>query len=120
MRVLVRLQGLALHGQIPPGHLPVQPQIQRRKACSTPHVTEEQVKDAFVRAVNILLSEKAELGANVRAVIAMLCGSAELEKQQAELKEELEVVVGLVERCVAENARTALDQDEYSERYNGW
>ena len=49
----------------------------------------------------------------------MLCGSAELEKQQAELKEELEVVVGLVERCVAENARTALDQDEYSERYNG-
>ena len=89
------------------------------KPCSTPHVTEEQVKDAFVRAVNILLSEKAELGANVRAVIAMLCGSAELEKQQAELKEELEVVVGLVERCVAENARTALDQDEYSERYNG-
>ena len=49
----------------------------------------------------------------------MLCGRAELEKQQAELKEELEVVVGLVERCVAENARTALDQDEYSERYNG-
>ena len=24
-----------------------------------------------------------------------------------------------MERCVAENARTALDQDEYSERYNG-
>lgn len=89
------------------------------KPCSTPHVTEEQVKGAFVRAVNILLSEKDELGANVRAVIAMLCDSAELEKQQAELKEELEVVVGLVERCVAENARTALDQDEYSERYNG-
>lgn len=44
------------------------------------------------------------------------CGTG---KQQAELKEELEVVVGLVERCVAENARTALDQDEYSERYNG-
>ena len=49
----------------------------------------------------------------------MLCGSAELEKRQAELTEELEGVVGLVERCVAENARTALDQDEYSERYNG-
>ena len=89
------------------------------KPCSTPHVTEEQVKDAFVRAVNILLSEKDELAANVRAVIAVLCGSAELEKRQSELKEELEVVVGLVERCVAENARTALDQDEYSERYNG-
>ena len=89
------------------------------KPCSTPHVTEEQVKDAFVRAVNILISEKEELSANVRMVIAMLCDSAELEKRQTELKEELEVVVGLVERCVAENARVALDQDEYTQRYNG-
>ena len=52
-------------------------------------------------------------------VIAMLCDSTESEKRQTELKEELEVVVGLVERCVAENARIALDQDEYAERYNG-
>lgn len=89
------------------------------KPCSTPHVTEEQVKGAFVRAVNILISEKEELSANVRMVIAMLCDSAELEKRQSELKEELEVVVGLVERCVTENARIALDQDEYTERYNG-
>lgn len=68
---------------------------------------------------NILLSERDELTANTRMVIVMLCDSTELEKRQAELKEELEVVVGLVERCVAENARTALDQDEYTERYNG-
>ena len=32
---------------------------------------------------------------------------------------EVEVVVGLMERCVTENARVALDQDEYTERYNG-
>ena len=89
------------------------------KPCSTPHVTEDQVKDAFVRAVNILLSEKEELSVNVQMVIAMLCDSAELEKRQTELKEELEVVVGLVERCVTENARVALDQDEYTQRYNG-
>ena len=41
------------------------------KPCSTPHVTEDQVKDAFVRAVNILLSEKEELSVNVQMVIAM-------------------------------------------------
>ncbi len=35
-------------------------------------------------------------------VIAMLCDSTELAKRQTELKEELEVVVGLVERCVTE------------------
>ena len=32
---------------------------------------------------------------------------------------EVEVVVGLMERCVTENARVALDQDEYTQRYNG-
>ena len=59
------------------------------------------------------------MSANAQMVIAMLCDSTESEKRQTELKEELEVVVGLVERCVAENARIALDQDEYAERYNG-
>ena len=28
-------------------------------------------------------------------------------------------MVGLVERCVTDNARVALDQDEYTQRYNG-
>lgn len=32
---------------------------------------------------------------------------------------EVEVAAGLVERCVTENARVALDQDEYTQRYNG-
>ena len=32
---------------------------------------------------------------------------------------EVEVAAGLVERCVAENTRVALDQDEYTQRYNG-
>ena len=60
------------------------------KTCGTPHVTEKQVKGAFVRATNILLSERDELTANTRMVIVMLCDSTELEKRQAELKEELE------------------------------
>ena len=55
---------------------------------------------------------------NYQVINRDVCKTPE-EKRQAELKEELEVVVGLVERCVAENARTALDQDEYTERYNG-
>ena len=82
---------------------------------SNPDIMEEQVKDAFVWAADILLLEKEELAVDMQMDIVMLCDSIELEKRQMER----EVVVGLVERCVAENARTALDQDEYSERYNG-
>lgn len=89
------------------------------KNCTTPRITEDEVKDVFVWAVNILLSEKDELAANVQLIINALCDSAELEKRQAELRQELEVVVELTERCVAENARIALDQDEYTEHYSG-
>lgn len=89
------------------------------KPCGTPHITESEVRNVFVRAVNLLLSEKDELAANVRTIITTLCDTAELEKRQTELREELEVVVGLTERCVGENARIALDQDEYAEKYNG-
>ena len=89
------------------------------KPCGTPHITEDEVKKVFVRAVNLLLSEKDELAANVQTIITTLCDATELEMRLAELREELEVVVELTERCVGENARIALDQDEYTERYNG-
>ncbi len=88
------------------------------RKCGTPHVTEDEVKEVFVRALNILLTEKDELADNIRTIISTLCDSTALEKRQAELKSEMEVVVELTERCVAENARVALDQDEYTERYN--
>ena len=89
------------------------------KPCGTPHIIEDEVKKAFVRAVNLLLSEKDELAANVQMIIATICDTTELEKRQTALRDELEVVVKLTERCVGENARIALDQDEYAERYNG-
>ena len=44
---------------------------------------------------------------------------AGLCEEDLESNEKVEVVVGLVERCVTENARIALDQDEYTQRYNG-
>ena len=71
---------------------------------SNPDIMEEQVKDAFVWEADILLWNKEELAVDMQMDIVMLCDSIELEKRQMER----EVVVGLVERCVAENARVAL------------
>lgn len=89
------------------------------KTCGTPHITEDEVKTLFVTAANALLTEREELLTNIQTVIVSLCDTAELERKQIELRDELQVVVELTERCVAENARVALDQAEYNERYNG-
>ena len=87
--------------------------------CHTPHVTEEEVKAAFVKAFNWLVSEKEEILANAKAIRDTLCETEELEREKASLQEELAVVVEMTQGCVAENARIAQDQEAYQQRYDG-
>lgn len=42
-----------------------------------------------------------------------------LEEERDKLQSEMEVVVELTQNCMAENARTAQNQEEYQKRYNG-
>ena len=87
--------------------------------CQTPHVTEDEVKAAFVTAFNKLVTEREEVIANARLVQKTLCATEELEQEKSALAEELAVVVKMLEECVAENARIAQNQAEYQNRYNG-
>ncbi|WP_273079701.1 recombinase family protein [Selenomonas felix] len=87
--------------------------------CRTPHVTEEEIKTAFVKAFNQLVTEREEIAANVRLVRQTLCDTTELEQEKATLGQELAVLVEMTQNCIAENARIAQDQGEYQKRYNG-
>ena len=87
--------------------------------CQTSHVTEDEVKGAFIAAFNRLVSEKEEIIANAKAIRDTLCETAELEREKAALAEELAVVVEMTQGCVAENARIAQDQEAYQRRYDG-
>ncbi|WP_074811776.1 aldo/keto reductase [Selenomonas ruminantium] len=89
------------------------------KKCRTRHVTEEDVKVAFVAAFNRLVGEKDEMIANAKTVRSTICATEDLERERSALTEELTVVVKMVEECVAQNARIAQNQAEYQERYNG-
>ncbi len=42
-----------------------------------------------------------------------------LEMERLQLQEELNVVAELIQQCIKENARIALDQKEYQKRYDG-
>ena len=87
--------------------------------CGTPHLDEETIKALFVKAVNILTTEKDEIAANFHAIKGRLFDTAELEAEQSRLQEELNVVAGLIQQCIDENAHVALDQTEYQARYYG-
>ena len=111
------------------------------------HITEEEIKAAFVTAFNKLVMERAganvasrscastsascaseEIAANARLVRQTICDTSELEQEKASLGQEslkglakasLAVLVEMTQNCIAENARIAQDQKEYQKRYNG-
>ena len=111
------------------------------------HITEEEIKVAFVTAFNKLVTERAganvasrscastsascaseEIAANATLVRQTLCDTTELESEKAALGQEslkglakasLAVLVEMTQNCIAENARIAQDQGEYQKRYNG-
>ena len=88
------------------------------KKCDTPHLTEEEIKAAFVRAFNRLLTEKDELLGNLELIQERLCDNTALEKEKQTLADELNVLAGMVEDCIGENARVVQDQEEYQKRYD--
>lgn len=87
--------------------------------CRTPHLDEEAIKTIFISAVNKLLSDREEILGNFELIKSTVFDTADLEKEQTELQNEIEVVAGMIQQTIGENAHFALDQGEYQERYNG-
>lgn len=87
--------------------------------CQTPHLTEDEIKEIFIKATNQLVDIKDEVISNYEEMKEMLFGTVELESEQRQLEDELNEVAGLIEDCIKENVRVALDQAEYEKRYNG-
>ena len=94
------------------------PDSDKRKPCSTPHLTEEQIKGAFCRALSTLLVDRDKIIEDGKAVIAALTDCTALEKKAEAIDEEISRVADRIEQLVKENAVIAADQEKYSERYN--
>jgi hypothetical protein len=93
--------------------------------CGTPHLTEDEIKTAFVSATNKFFSNKNEIIADFNTIKTELFSTTSLEKERRELRDEITVVAELIQKGIEENARTAIDQNEYvihyealAERYN--
>ncbi|NLF45492.1 MAG: recombinase family protein, partial [Syntrophomonadaceae bacterium] len=79
---------------------------------------EETIKTLFISAVNKLLADRDEILGNFELIKYTVFDTADLEKEQAELQSEIEVVAGMIQQAISENAHFALDQAEYQARYN--
>ena len=85
--------------------------------CKTPHLTEDDIKDIFVRAVNKLVSDKEDILANIRCLKEKLSDTSALEEERDSLDVDIALLTEKMQTLIAENARVALNQDEYNKNY---
>ena len=94
--------------------------FQNGEHCSTPHLDEEEIKARFVTAYNTLTADKTQLLDDCRIMQTVLSDCSSLDAEIPALQEELDVVAGLIRKCVEENSRDAQNQSEYGTRYKGY
>jgi site-specific DNA recombinase len=67
-------------------------------------LSEDVIKRAFLGAFNSLTDNKDEILTSLITVVQVLIDTSELDKKCAKLQSEVEVVTGLLHKCVEENA----------------
>lgn len=87
--------------------------------CTTPHLTDDDIKVLFVSAVNQLIGQKDVIITALTVSLDAAFDLTALKAEQAELESEMAVASDLIEKCIYENAHVALDQEEYQKRYDG-
>ena len=90
----------------------------KEKPCSTRHLTEEEIKRIFVKALNSLVEVKENVIAELRSLINGVCQTGELTEEHDRTEQELCVLTERLEMLIRENARVAQDQTEYLKQEN--
>ena len=88
------------------------------KKCSTPHFSEDVIKEMFIKVANEVISEREELIENTKLMMATVGNTTELEKNQSLLRNEMNVILEMTQTVINENARIAIGQKEYQEKYD--
>ena len=86
--------------------------------CGTPHLTEEMIQAAFVKAFNLQFSEKERLLAELAVTVRQLDDTSKLDGEITPLQISMADTLADIEALVRQNADTARDQEEYARQYD--
>ena len=91
--------------------------FKNERRCTTPHLTDIEIQQAFLEVVNGVLRRKADIITACREMVDMLSDTSPLEAEREKAREHCEELLGAMQDMVRENARTAQDQAVYDEKY---
>lgn len=81
-------------------------------------MTEEEIKELFVKALNSLVEVKENVIAELRSLIDGVCQTGELVEEYDSVEQELHGLAERLETLIRENARVAQDQTAYLKQEN--
>lgn len=87
--------------------------------CRTPHLTEDQIKESFVIALSTLLENREALLEDGRVIKSELGNCSEIDAKIDMALQKMDVVAGLIKKCIEDNAFQTLHQESYAKRYDG-
>ena len=87
------------------------------KKCDTPHLTEIEIQQLFLKTVNLLLADREFIIRDTRTIMKLLAATEELEAEAIELRNEMAVMYGLLQNAIAQNASVVMNQEEYNRQY---
>ncbi len=86
--------------------------------CTTPHLSEDEIRKLFVKAVSQLVDCKKEILSLYSEIADTKFSTAEQEKTLTVLSLEIQSAEQQIQDCIEENAAAALNQAEYTARYD--
>ena len=89
----------------------------KENKCGTPHLTEEDIKEAFIAVFNILITDKDAVLDACRAMQDMLTDTTEIDAKIARVQESQEIQQILLKNHVEENMHRSQDQEAFWRRY---
>jgi len=87
-------------------------------SCESTHITEEELKQAFVTAMNILIADKNALLEDCRLVQETLADMIELDLEIAKQTDEVEYAKEVLKNCIEDNTKEVQDQAAYWKKYD--
>jgi len=81
-------------------------------------LTEDEIKQIFVKGLNSLMEVKENVIAELSSLIDSVCQTGELLEERDKVEQELSILAERLETRIRENARVAQDQTAYLNQEN--
>jgi hypothetical protein len=91
--------------------------FKNKDKCTTPHFTEDQLKQAFIDVFNSTIDNRDEITDGINELICTLVDTSKIDAEIEKQQELVDTAADNIRLCVEENGRYALNQDEYEKHY---